>query len=124
VRFDEEGDGPMNANDTHPFEVGLDRQPSNYVPLSPVSFLTRAASASGKLAVIDGARRLTHAQLLDRCTRLASALAQAEDKEIVAFCQARLARFKVPKVVVYGALPKTSTGNIQKFALCDQAGAL
>ena len=60
----------MNANDTHPFEANLDRQPSNYVPLSPVSFLTRAASAfAGKLAVIDGERRYTYAQLLDRCTR-------------------------------------------------------
>src|SRR5580765_8482376 len=65
----------MNANDTHPFEANLDRRPSNYIPLSPVSFLTRAASAfANKLAVIDGERRYTYAQLLDRCIRLASAL--------------------------------------------------
>jgi fatty-acyl-CoA synthase len=43
---------------------------------------------------------------------------------VVAFCQARLARFKVPKAFVYGPLPKTSTGKIQKFVLRDQAGAL
>ena len=49
---------------------------------------------------------------------------QPDDKEVVAFCQARLARFKVPKVFVYGPLPKTSTGKIQKFVLRDQAGAL
>ena len=68
---------PMNASSPHPFETGLDRCPANYVPLSPVSFLTRAASAfAGKIAVIDGARRCTYAQLLDRCTRLASALTQ------------------------------------------------
>src|SRR6266576_2479353 len=67
----------MNKNDTHPFETNLDRHPSNYIPLSPVSFLTRAASAfAEKVAVIDGARRYTYAQLLDRCVRLASALAQ------------------------------------------------
>src|ERR1700724_179926 len=67
----------MNTNDTHPFETNLDRHPSNYIPLSPVSFLTRAASAfAGKVAVIDGARRFTYAQLLDRCVRLASGLAQ------------------------------------------------
>src|SRR6476646_3965357 len=73
----------MNANDTHPFEANLDRQPSNYVPLSPVSFLTRAASAfAGKLAVIDGERRYTYAQLLDRCTRLASGLAQLGVKRL------------------------------------------
>src|ERR1700739_3191892 len=62
---------------THPFETDLDRNPGNYVPLSPVSFLTRAASAfAEKVAVIDGKRRYTYRQLLERCTRLASALAK------------------------------------------------
>src|SRR6201990_1572672 len=62
---------------THPFETDLDRNPANYVPLSPVSFLTRAATAfAEKVAVIDGARRYTYRQLLERCTRLASALAK------------------------------------------------
>ncbi len=59
----------------HPFETGLDRTGANYVPLSPVSFLTGAARAYGdKIAVIDGERWYTYGQLLDRCTRLASAL--------------------------------------------------
>jgi fatty-acyl-CoA synthase len=65
----------MNASSPHPFEAGLDPRPANYVPLSPVSFLTRAAGAfAEKVAVIDGARHYTYAQLLDRCVRLASAL--------------------------------------------------
>src|SRR5215468_7721611 len=65
----------MTATIAHPFESGLDRSPANYIPLSPVSFLTRAASAFGnKTAVIDGKRRYTYRQLLDRCVRLASAL--------------------------------------------------
>ena len=73
----------MNTNDRHPFETNLDRHPSNYVPLSPVSFLTRAASAfADKVAVIDGARRYTYAQLLDRCVRLASALTQLGVKRL------------------------------------------
>src|SRR6476659_10250938 len=73
----------MNTNDTHPFETNLDRHPSNYVPLSPVSFLTRAASAfAEKVAVIDGARRYTYAQLLGRCVRLASTLAQLGVKRL------------------------------------------
>src|SRR3981189_2960899 len=73
----------MNANDTHPFESNLDRHPSNYIPLSPVSFLTRAASAfAGKLAVIDGERRYTYEQLLDPCIRLASGLAQLGVKRL------------------------------------------
>src|SRR5258706_3792610 len=50
--------------------------------------------------------------------------AQPEDKEVIAFCRARLARFKVPKTLVYGPLPKTSTGKIQKFMLREQAGTL
>jgi fatty-acyl-CoA synthase len=61
----------------NPFESGLDRTPANYVPLSPVSFLSRAASAfADKVAVIDGERRFSYRQLLDRCVRLASALAE------------------------------------------------
>jgi len=43
-------------------------------------------------------------------------LADAED-EIVAHCREHLARFKVPKRVLFGELPKTSTGKIQKFVL-------
>src|SRR3954449_5400 len=73
----------MNTNDTHPFESNLERHPSNYIPLSPVSFLTRAASAfASKVAVVDGERRYTYAQLLDRCTRLASGLAQLGVKRL------------------------------------------
>ena len=43
------------------------------------------------------------------------------EAEIIQFCRERLARFKVPKRVIFGELPKTSTGKIQKFALRDQA---
>ncbi len=43
--------------------------------------------------------------------------------DIVAWCRDNLARFKVPKHVVFGALPKTSTGKIQKYVLRDQARA-
>src|ERR1700754_1826839 len=62
---------------SHPFETDLDRNHANYVPLTPVGFLTRAASAfAEKIAVIDGERRITYRQLLERCTRLASALSK------------------------------------------------
>ncbi|HUI18885.1 MAG TPA: acyl-CoA synthetase [Alphaproteobacteria bacterium] len=47
--------------------------------------------------------------------------AKADAGEIIAFCRARLAHFKVPKHVVFGALPKTSTGKIQKYALREKA---
>ena len=47
--------------------------------------------------------------------------ASASVEEIIEFCRARMARFKAPKTVVFGPLPKTSTGKIQKFVLRDRA---
>ena len=47
--------------------------------------------------------------------------ATATAEEIVEHCRASLARFKAPRAVVFGTLPKTSTGKIQKFALRQQA---
>ena len=41
--------------------------------------------------------------------------------EIIAFCREQLAHFKAPKSVVFGALPTTATGKIQKFVLREQA---
>ena len=43
--------------------------------------------------------------------------AQADEAGVLEFCRSQLARFKVPKRVVFGELPKTSTGKIQKFQL-------
>jgi len=48
----------------------------------------------------------------------------ATEAEIIAFCREHLARFKVPRTVVFGALPKTITGKMQKFVLRDQARSL
>jgi 3-(methylthio)propionyl---CoA ligase len=47
--------------------------------------------------------------------------ASATAEELIAFCRDRLAHFKAPKTVVFGALPKTSTGKVQKFQLRAQA---
>ncbi len=46
--------------------------------------------------------------------------ATATEAEIIEHCRAEMARFKVPKQVVFGVLPKTSTGKIQKFLLREQ----
>ena len=51
----------------------------------------------------------------------AGATTRAED--IVAHCKKHLAAFKVPRAVVFGELPKTSTGKIQKFELRKLAGS-
>ena len=49
--------------------------------------------------------------------------AEATEAEIIAFCQENMARFKAPKRVFFSALPKTSTGKIQKFVLREMARA-
>ena len=46
--------------------------------------------------------------------------AEATEEEIVEYCRLHMARYKVPKRVVFGTLPKTSTGKIQKFMLRQQ----
>ena len=42
-------------------------------------------------------------------------------QEIIDFCRENLAKFKVPKTIVFGELPKTSTGKVQKYKLREQA---
>jgi fatty-acyl-CoA synthase len=42
-------------------------------------------------------------------------------EDIMAFCREHMARFKCPRTIVFGPLPKTSTGKIQKFVLREQA---
>ena len=50
--------------------------------------------------------------------------AEVTEAEMIAHCRANLARFKIPKKVVFGALPMTATGKIQKFVLRERARAL
>jgi fatty-acyl-CoA synthase len=47
--------------------------------------------------------------------------ARVTAEEIVAFCREHLAKFKAPRSVVFGELPKTSTGKIQKYVLRERA---
>jgi fatty-acyl-CoA synthase len=48
---------------------------------------------------------------------------RASAQEIVEHCRAQLARYKAPKSVEFGELPKTSTGKIQKFVLREREWA-
>ena len=50
--------------------------------------------------------------------------AEATAEDIIGFCREHMARFKVPKHVVFGTLPKTSTGKVQKFVLREHAKAI
>ena len=49
--------------------------------------------------------------------------ATATAEEIIAFCREHLAHFKAPRTVMFGPLPKTSTGKIRKFVLRERAKA-
>ncbi|CAH9094817.1 unnamed protein product [Cuscuta epithymum] len=49
---------------------------------------------------------------------------EADGNELIGFCRERLPHYMAPRSVVFGDLPKTSTGKIQKFVLRDKAKAL
>jgi fatty-acyl-CoA synthase len=68
----------VSTYDQPMYQRDLGQMAANHVPLSPVSFLTRAARVyPNRVAVIHGTRRYTYAQFLERTRRLASALARA-----------------------------------------------
>jgi fatty-acyl-CoA synthase len=46
---------------------------------------------------------------------------EASEAELIAHCRAHLARFKAPKAVLFGPIPKTPTGKIQKYLLRQRA---
>jgi len=47
--------------------------------------------------------------------------AKVSEQEMIEFCRTQMAKFKAPRAVVFGELPKTSTGKIQKFVLREKA---
>ena len=49
--------------------------------------------------------------------------ASATEREIMEYCKLHLAGFKTPKAVVFGPIPKTSTGKLQKFILRQRVGS-
>jgi fatty-acyl-CoA synthase len=66
----------MTAADANLYEVGLDKNAANYVPLTPIGFLLRSAAVyPDRLAVVHGERRYLWRETLERCRRLAAALA-------------------------------------------------
>ncbi|MGH7063994.1 MAG: AMP-binding protein, partial [Stellaceae bacterium] len=61
---------------SNPYEIGLDKNAANFVPLTPIGFLLRSAAVyPDRPAVVHGARRYSWREALARCRRLASALA-------------------------------------------------
>jgi fatty-acyl-CoA synthase len=58
----------------NPFEIDLEKNAANHVPMSPLTFIARAAAVyPQRAAVVHGHDQLTWAESYDRCRRLASA---------------------------------------------------
>jgi fatty-acyl-CoA synthase len=49
---------------------------------------------------------------------------EIDSVEIITWCREKIAGFKIPKTIVFGPLPKTSTGKIQKYMLRKTATEL
>ena len=61
----------------NPYEHDLDKNPANYQPLTPLTFLARSAAVyPDHTAIIHGTQRFTYAEFYARARRLASALAK------------------------------------------------
>lgn len=96
---------PNGETMTHinPYAWGLDKNTANFVALSPLPFLERAAQREVPCAFVElkGGSTVSEPELID-------------------FCRPLLARFKLPKQIVFGELPKTSTGKIQQYVLRER----
>ena len=65
-----------------PFESGLEKNAANFTPLSPLSFLPRAAAVYPEhTSAIHGAQRYRWGETFERCRRLASALANNDSNQ-------------------------------------------
>jgi fatty-acyl-CoA synthase len=67
----------MTSSAGNAYQIGLDRNPANYVPLTPLTYLERSATIfPERTAVVYGATRRSWAETYRRCRQLASALAK------------------------------------------------
>ena len=66
----------------HMYDQDLDKTQANYAPLTPLTFIERAAYVyPNRLSVVHGAQRFTWRETYARCRRLASALARRGDRQ-------------------------------------------
>ncbi|MCA9093033.1 MAG: acyl-CoA synthetase [Planctomycetaceae bacterium] len=55
---------------------------------------------------------------------LKEGIGDVSEEDLIAHCRAHLAHYKVPKTVIFGPLPRTSTGKVQKYVLRERASGL
>jgi fatty-acyl-CoA synthase len=107
------------------YDQHLERNAANFQAWTPLSFLERTAGIfPDHVAVVHGDIRRTYRDLFEQARRLASALTKAgywSNEDIMAWCRARLATFQCPRHLIFGEVPKTSTGKIQKYVLRQRA---
>lgn len=99
------------------YSTDLEPNPANYTPLSPLTFLERAAAAA---AMPDEKWGETPCAFVT----LRADAGEIVERDIIDFCREQMAHFKAPRKVVFGPLPKTSTGKTQKFELRERARQL
>ncbi|MCA9810957.1 MAG: AMP-binding protein, partial [Candidatus Dadabacteria bacterium] len=67
----------MTDSDGRKYDIGLEKNPANYEPLSPLTFIERSAMVfPQRVSVIHGDSRYTWHETYERCVRLASALSR------------------------------------------------
>ena len=65
----------MTEEHTNTYEINLDQTPANYVPLTPLTWIERAAAIYPETeAIVHGARKYTWSETFTRCRKLCSAL--------------------------------------------------
>ena len=60
----------------------------------------------------------------EKIRKFAASREDMSEQDIIDYCRDNMAHFKAPKTVIFGLLPKTSTGKIQNFILRQQAAAV
>ena len=112
----------------NPYQLDLDKNAANYVPLTPLTFIRRTADVyPERTAVLEAGVVARPDEKWGETPCAFITLkegATVTEQEIIDFCRQHLAHFKAPRSVVFGPLPKTSTGKLQKFKLRDQAKAI
>jgi len=109
------------------YDRDLDRNAANFQPLTPLTYLERAAAVfPDRLAIAHGPLRRPDEKWGETpCAFVEMKPGHtASADELIEWRRARLARYKCPRTIVFAEIPKASTGKVQKFVLGERAKTL